>query len=51
MSFEFHRYKAQHAFANETAVGANKLPITEYNPQAAEQAWQRTMVFFGKHLK
>src|SRR5512134_2057732 len=51
VSFEFHRYKAQHAFANETAVGANKLPITEYNPQAAEQAWQRTMVFFGKHLK
>jgi carboxymethylenebutenolidase len=51
VSFEFHRYKAQHAFANETAVGAGKLPITEYNPQAAEQAWKRTMEFFGKHLK
>ena len=49
--YEFHRYKAQHAFANETQVGANKLPITEYNPQAAEQAWKRTMEFFGKHLK
>jgi len=49
--YEFHRYKAQHAFANETAVGANKLPITEYNPQAAELAWKRTMEFFGRNLK
>jgi carboxymethylenebutenolidase len=51
VEFEFHRYKAQHAFANETAVGAGKLPITEYNPAAAELAWRRTMEFFGKHLK
>jgi carboxymethylenebutenolidase len=49
--FEFHRYQAKHAFANETAVGANKLPITEYNPKAAELAWGRTMEFFGRHLK
>jgi carboxymethylenebutenolidase len=49
--YEFHRYKAQHAFANETAVGAGKLPITEYNAQAAEQAWKRTTEFFAKHLK
>jgi carboxymethylenebutenolidase len=49
--FEFHRYKAQHAFANETAVGANKLPITEYNAAAAELAWRRTMDFFAKHLR
>ncbi|MEZ5649514.1 MAG: dienelactone hydrolase family protein [Burkholderiaceae bacterium] len=47
---EIHRYKAQHAFANETAVGANKLPITEYNPEAAELAWTRTLAFFDKHL-
>jgi carboxymethylenebutenolidase len=51
VKFEFHRYKAQHAFANETAVGAGKLPITEYNPEAAELAWRRTMEFFARHLK
>lgn len=51
VKYEFHRYKAQHAFANETAVGPNKLPIVEYNPQAAEQAWNRTVDFFGKNLK
>ena len=49
--FEFHRYKAQHAFANETAVGTRKLPITEHNPAAAELAWRRTLEFFAKHLK
>jgi carboxymethylenebutenolidase len=51
VKFEFHRHQAKHAFANETAVGANKLPITEYNPQAAELAWTRTMEFFARHLK
>ena len=40
--FEFHRYQAKHAFANETQVGDKKLPITEYNPAAAELAWRRT---------
>ena len=29
VDFEFHRYQAMHAFANETQVGANRLPITE----------------------
>jgi carboxymethylenebutenolidase len=51
VKFEFHRYKAQHAFANETAVGAGKLPITEYHPESAELAWRRTLDFFGTHLK
>jgi carboxymethylenebutenolidase len=51
VKFEFHRYKAQHAFANETAVGANKLPITEYNVEAAKLAWSRTMDFLALHLK
>jgi carboxymethylenebutenolidase len=51
VNFEFHRYKAMHAFANETQVGANRLPITEYQPEAAELAWTRTLAFFGKHLK
>jgi len=51
VSFEFHRYQAMHAFANETAVGANRLPITEYNAEAAALAWGRTVAFFDKHLR
>ena len=51
VDFEFHRYKAMHAFANETQVGANKLPITEYNPEAAALAWDRTIEFFDAHLR
>jgi carboxymethylenebutenolidase len=50
VKFEFHRYKAKHAFANEEA-SKKKLPILEYNPQAAELAWKRTMEFLDKHLK
>jgi carboxymethylenebutenolidase len=49
--FEFHRYQAKHAFANETLVGDRKLPIAEYNAAAAEPAWTRTMEFFGRHLR
>jgi len=51
VNFEFHRYKAMHAFANETQVGANRLPITEYNAEAAKLAWGRTVAFFDKHLR
>ncbi len=50
VDFEFHRYKAMHAFANETQVGANRLPITEYNADAAALAWTRTLSFFDRHL-
>ena len=50
VSFEFHRYKAKHAFANEEAT-ERKLPPLEYNPQAAEQAWKRTLDFFARYLK
>ena len=49
--FQFHRYQAKHAFANETLVGDKKLPVAEYNAPAADLAWQRTMEFFGRHLK
>jgi carboxymethylenebutenolidase len=42
VKFEFHRYKAEHAFANETGP--------HYDREAAELAWQRTMEFFGKTL-
>ena len=48
--FEFHRYKAQHAFANETA-DEKKLAMLKYDPKAAETAWQRTMDFLAKTLK
>jgi carboxymethylenebutenolidase len=51
VNFEFHRYKAMHAFANETQVGANRLPITEYQPEAAKLAWTRTVSFFDRHLR
>lgn len=50
VKFEFHRYKAKHAFANEEANEMN-LPPLEYNPEAAALAWKRTMEFLGKHLK
>src|SRR2546423_1911199 len=42
VKFKFHRYKAKHAFANEEA-NSKKLAMLEYNPQAAELAWKRTM--------
>jgi carboxymethylenebutenolidase len=50
VKFEFHRYKAKHAFANEEA-NSKKLPIVEYNREAAELAWKRTMEFLDRHLK
>jgi carboxymethylenebutenolidase len=50
VKFEFHRYDAKHAFANEEA-NDRKLPPLEYNKQAADQAWQRTREFFARQLK
>ena len=50
VSFEFHRYPAKHAFANETADSKN-LPMIKYDPAAAELAWKRTLEFLDKHLK
>jgi carboxymethylenebutenolidase len=50
VKFEFHRYSAKHAFANEQA-NERKLPPLEYNAQAAELAWKRTLEFFGRQLK
>lgn len=48
--FEFHRYLAHHAFANETAVGPGRIPATQYDPVWAQQAWDRTFRFFGRWL-
>ena len=49
VGFEFHRYDAKHAFANEESDARN-LPPLGYNPEAAGLAWQRTMSFFEKNL-
>jgi carboxymethylenebutenolidase len=52
VKLEFFRYDAQHAFFNETQVGEKKLlPVLEYNPALAAQAWQRTLEFFGRTLR
>ena len=52
VAYDFHRYDAQHAFCNETQVGDKKLlPVIEYEPAAAQLAWQRTLGFFERHLR
>ena len=50
VNFEFHRYNAKHAFANETA-DSRKLPIVQYDAQAAALAWRRTMEFLDRNVK
>jgi carboxymethylenebutenolidase len=50
VSFEFHRYEAKHAFANETADTKN-LPFLKHDARAADLAWLRTMAFLSKHLE
>ncbi len=50
VTYEGQRYLAQHAFANETAVGPHRLPITQYDAAWAQIAWDRTFRFFGRHL-
>lgn len=50
VKFEFHRYNAKHAFANE-AADRKKLDMLKYDRQAAELAWQRTTEFLAKHLR
>ena len=50
VAFEFYRYQAKHAFANETA-DSKGLAYLEHNAAAAALAWQRTMEFFSKQLR
>jgi carboxymethylenebutenolidase len=47
---DFHRYLAVHAFANEEAVGPGRMATSQYDPVWAQQAWDRTLTFFGRHL-
>ena len=48
--YDFHRYEAKHAFANETA-DSKHIPMLKHDPAAAELAWRRTLEFFARHLK
>ena len=48
--YDGHRYLAQHGFANETAQGPKRIPITQYDAAWAQVGWDRTLRFFGKHL-
>jgi carboxymethylenebutenolidase len=51
VGFEFHRYQALHAFANETQTEEKRLlPILRYDAHAAQTAYDRTLRFFGRHL-
>jgi carboxymethylenebutenolidase len=50
VAYTGHRYLAHHAFANETAQGPGRIPITQYDPAWAQVAWDRTLRFLGRHL-
>jgi len=50
VKFEFHRYLAHHAFANEAALGPGRISATQYDPVWAQQAWDRTFRFLGRCL-
>jgi carboxymethylenebutenolidase len=47
---KFHRYLARHAFANETAVGPGRIAGTQFDPEWAQMAWDRTLTFLGRTL-
>ena len=50
VNYEGHRYLAHHGFANETAIGPRRIPITQYDAAWAQMAWDRTLRFFGHTL-
>jgi carboxymethylenebutenolidase len=49
VNFEFFKYDAKHAFANEEADSKN-LPYLQYNEEAKQLAWTRTVTFFNNYL-
>jgi carboxymethylenebutenolidase len=51
VAYQGHRYLAHHGFANETAQGTTRIPITQYDAAWAQVAWDRTFSFFGRHLR
>jgi carboxymethylenebutenolidase len=50
VDFEFHRYLAHHAFANETAVGPGRIAGTQFDPVWSQLAWDRTLTFWGRTM-
>jgi len=50
VTYDFHRYLAHHAFANETAVGPHRIAGTQYDAVWSQQAWDRTFRFLGRWL-
>ncbi|MDH5340922.1 MAG: dienelactone hydrolase family protein [Rubrivivax sp.] len=50
VAYQGQRYLAHHGFANETAQGPRRIPITQYDAAWAQVAWDRTMRFFGHQL-
>jgi carboxymethylenebutenolidase len=50
VNLAFHRYLAHHAFANETAIGDRRIEGTQYDAFWAQQAWDRSFAFLGRHL-
>jgi len=50
VGYDFHRYLAHHAFANETAVGPRRIAQTQYDAVWSEQAWDRSFRFLGRWL-
>lgn len=50
VEIDFHRYLAHHAFANETAVGPDRIAATQYDPVWAQLAWDRTLTFLGRTM-
>ena len=49
VNYEFHRYDAQHAFANPKS-DTRGMPPLKYDADAATLAWDRTLDFLKKHL-
>ena len=47
VTYDFERYDAKHAFANPKS-DSRGLPPLQYNPAAAQLAWDRTMTFLKK---
>ena len=49
VNYDFQRYDAKHAFANPKA-DSRQLPPLQYNAEAADLAWERTLAFLKTQL-
>ena len=49
VNFEFHRYDTKHAFANPKSDVRGLAPL-QYNAEAAQLAWDRTIQFLKKYV-